>query len=72
LNCDNILVAGDHIYLIDFDRCKLMPESDNHEDSAWKQRNLERLHRSVSKRCACLPPAQRESLWQSLLQAYQY
>lgn len=70
LNCDNILVAGDQIYLIDFDRCKLVPENNNEAGSKWKQRNLERLHRSVSKRCADLSPARRETLWQHLLQAY--
>ncbi|WP_228260858.1 3-deoxy-D-manno-octulosonic acid kinase [Marinobacter orientalis] len=71
LNCDNILVAGDQIYLIDFDRCKLVPESDNEADSAWKQRNLERLHRSVRKRCPALSAVQRDDLWQHLLQGYQ-
>lgn len=70
LNCDNILVAEKKIYLIDFDRCKLVPESDNEESSAWKLRNLERLHRSVRKRCPDLSPAQRENLWQHLLKAY--
>ncbi|WP_250094201.1 3-deoxy-D-manno-octulosonic acid kinase [Marinobacter sp. ATCH36] len=70
LNCDNILVTDDQIYLIDFDRCKLVPESNNEADPAWKQRNLERLHRSVNKRCPQIPPAQRETLWQQLLQAY--
>ncbi|AZR40368.1 3-deoxy-D-manno-octulosonic acid kinase [Marinobacter salarius] len=70
LNCDNILVTGDQLYLIDFDRCKLVPESENETDSAWKQRNLERLQRSVRKRCPGLSPSQRENLWQHLLQAY--
>jgi len=70
LNCDNILVADNQIYLIDFDRCKLVPESDNDTDSAWKQRNLERLHRSVRKRCPDLSASQREQFWQHLLQAY--
>ncbi|TKV63345.1 3-deoxy-D-manno-octulosonic acid kinase [Marinobacter panjinensis] len=70
LNCDNILVAEDQIYLIDFDRCQLVSESDNDADATWKQRNLERLHRSVRKRCPSLSSSQRESLWQHLLQAY--
>ncbi|KPQ01939.1 3-deoxy-D-manno-octulosonic acid kinase [Marinobacter sp. HL-58] len=71
LNCDNILVTDSQIYLIDFDRCRLVPEKDNEADAAWKQRNLERLHRSVGKRCLDIPPGQRESLWQRLLQAYE-
>ncbi len=70
LNCDNILVADEQIYLIDFDRCRLAPESDNAANSAWKHRNLERLHRSVGKRCKYLPSTQRENLWQKLLKAY--
>lgn len=70
LNCDNILVAEGQIYLIDFDRCKLVAESDNEADSAWKQRNLERLQRSVRKRCPALSSSQRENLWQHLFQAY--
>ncbi len=70
LNCDNILVAGDQIYLIDFDRCRLVAGSDNNTEAAWKQRNLERLHRSVRKRCAGLSKTDRDNLWQHLLQAY--
>lgn len=70
LNCDNILVAGDQLYLIDFDRCKLVPESENDTDSAWKQRNLERLHRSMRKRCLALSSSRQELLWKHLLQAY--
>lgn len=70
LNCDNILVAGDRLYLIDFDRCKLVPESENETDSAWKQRNLERLQRSIRKRCLDLSPSEQERFWQCLLKAY--
>lgn len=70
LNCDNILVAGNQLYLIDFDRCRLVTESDNDADAAWKQRNLERLHRSVRKRCPDLSKAQQDNLWKRLLQAY--
>lgn len=70
LNCDNILVTGDQIYLIDFDRCRLVSESDNGSDSAWKQRNLERLHRSVRKRCPGLTPDQQEHFWRQMLLAY--
>jgi 3-deoxy-D-manno-octulosonic acid kinase len=63
-------VAGDQLYLIDFDRCKLVPESENETDSTWKQRNLERLRRSMRKRCLDLSPSEQERFWQRLLQAY--
>lgn len=71
LNCDNILVAGDEIYLIDFDRCKLLPGKANRADSPWKYQNLERLHRSIRKRCVDLAPAEQEIMWQHMKQAYQ-
>ncbi len=71
LNCDNILVAGDQIYLIDFDRCRLVTGKENAADTAWKQRNLDRLYRSVQKRCSRLTQEQRNAHWQSLLQAYE-
>ncbi len=72
LNCDNILVANDQIYLIDFDRCKVVSESNNREESVWKRRNLERLHRSVKKRCPDLSSTQRENFWQQMLKAYHH
>jgi len=72
LNCDNILVTNDQIYLIDFDRCRLVTGNDKEISSAWKQRNLDRLHRSVQKRCSRLAQEQRDARWQSLLQAYEH
>ncbi|MDC0663110.1 3-deoxy-D-manno-octulosonic acid kinase [Marinobacter sp. SS21] len=67
LNVDNILVAGNRVYLIDFDRCRLHePGTGN----GWRERNLGRLKRSVEKRCQSLPEAQRERLWQCLRAAY--
>lgn len=71
LNCDNILVAGDQIYLIDFDRCRLAKEKANGTGSTWKQRNLDRLHRSIEKRCARLPQQQRQAYWKILVHAYE-
>ena len=65
LNCDNILVAGDRAYLIDFDRCKLKLSSRN--QSVWQQRNLERLSRSMEKR---LPVGIQENSWSALLTGY--
>lgn len=72
LNCDNILVAGDQIYLIDFDRCRLVAGNANDAGSTWKQRNLDRLHRSTEKRCARLTRQQRQAHWKILLQAYDH
>lgn len=68
LNCDNILVAQDQVYLIDFDRCRFRIEGS--VDASWKQSNLDRLRRSVEKRCVCIPDKRREQLWQHLLHGY--
>lgn len=68
LNCDNILVAKDSIYLIDFDRCTLHVNADDH--AGWKKDNLSRLRRSVEKRCKAISPVSREKLWHELLDAY--
>ncbi|MEQ5800496.1 3-deoxy-D-manno-octulosonic acid kinase [Halomonas sp. H10-9-1] len=44
LNARNLLVdEGGKVWLIDLDRCRLRP------DGAWKERNLERLERSLVK-----------------------
>ncbi len=66
LNCDNVLHAPDGIWLIDFDRCRLRPPA-----RRWQRANLERLQRSVVKRCGALSERQRESLWAQLLRGYQ-
>lgn len=68
LNCDNILVSGSGIYLIDFDRCQLR-ENDS-PDAGWKAANLSRLQRSVAKRCQTLSSAARECVWQALMEGY--
>ncbi|WP_417522293.1 3-deoxy-D-manno-octulosonic acid kinase [Marinobacter sp.] len=72
LNCDNILVTDERIYLIDFDRCRLVTASDNKPDSPWRQKNLSRLRRSVKKRCTHLSDEQRQAYWDVLLHAYEY
>lgn len=72
LNCDNILVAGERIYLIDFDRCRLVTPSDRRPDSPWRQKNLSRLRRSVEKRCVHLSDRERQANWDVLLHAYEY
>lgn len=68
LNCDNILVAADRVFLIDFDRCRLQP--DKAYPSHWKKDNLSRLRRSVEKRCKSVSGDSRERLWRSLHNAY--
>lgn len=67
LNCDNILVAGGEVYLIDFDRCRL---KDGGEDSRWKKANLDRLWRSVEKRINPVTERQTSVLWDYLVAGY--
>lgn len=68
LNCDNILEARGELWLIDFDRCRLRPGRAT--AARWKQRNLQRLRRSVARRCPALSSGRQEELWQQLLQGY--
>lgn len=44
LNANNILIAGDDVYLIDFDRGRFRDQ-----DTAWRESNLARLQRSLEK-----------------------
>lgn len=69
LNCDNILVAGDRVFLIDFDRCRLHREKVG--SASWKDHNLKRLRRSVEKRCGQLESGRKDVLWHVLLAGYQ-
>lgn len=68
LNCDNILVSSEGIYLIDFDKCRLMPKSS--ASAAWKAGNIDRLKRSVDKRCVTIEDARKAHLWSVLLECY--
>jgi 3-deoxy-D-manno-octulosonic acid kinase len=68
LNCDNILVASNQIYLIDFDRCRLRSSSVGQAES-WKSRNLMRLQRSLRKRSGYTAPVL-ERFWQIAINAY--
>jgi len=68
LNCDNILVAPDGIYLIDFDRCELRENAS--AAAGWKVANINRLRRSVKKRCKSLDSKARERVWRALLEGY--
>lgn len=67
LNCMNILVA-DQIYLIDFDRGRVMPEQ---AGDAWKAGNISRLERSIRKCLGQLDDKVREGFWQDFLTGYQ-
>lgn len=69
LNCDNILVTGSCLYLIDFDKCELRKASQS--SAAWKRQNLSRLKRSVDKRCGHLSSTKIDQLWQALCEAYE-
>ncbi|MGM0769371.1 MAG: 3-deoxy-D-manno-octulosonic acid kinase [Pseudomonadota bacterium] len=64
LNCDNILIVNQEVYLIDFDRCRLRGSG---RGGDWKESNLKRLRRSVSKRMAIGSP---EKCWSVLMAAY--
>lgn len=66
LNCMNILVA-DQVYLIDFDRGRVMPEQ---AGEGWKKSNIRRLERSVKKCLGQLDGNLREQLWQGFLAGY--
>jgi 3-deoxy-D-manno-octulosonic acid kinase len=68
LNCDNILVASNQIYLIDFDRCRLRDSSAGQAES-WKSRNLTRLQRSLRKRSGYTASVL-EQLWKIAINAY--
>ncbi|SOB76696.1 3-deoxy-D-manno-octulosonic acid kinase [Marinobacter sp. LV10R510-11A] len=66
LNCMNILVA-DQVYLIDFDRGRMMPEQ---AADGWKAKNISRLERSVKKCLEQLGAEERTQLWQDFLAGY--
>lgn len=69
LNCFNILLRGGEVFLIDFDRGRLVGNSA--PTAGWKKANLDRLHRSLSK---VLGGADGDSLrqcWQAFRRGYQ-
>lgn len=66
LNCMNILVA-DQVYLIDFDRGRMMPENTG---DGWKANNLSRLERSAKKCLKKLSVEEYMQLWQDFLAGY--
>lgn len=70
LNCHNILVSGEQLYLIDFDKCTI--KAGKHPQDTWKAQNLQRLKRSVEKQLRSQPEPGREfgSRWRNLLAGY--
>jgi 3-deoxy-D-manno-octulosonic acid kinase len=66
LNAHNILLdGGGAVSVIDFDRARLRAPG------AWTGRNLQRLHRSLLKIAAGLPPGRfTDAAWKHLLAAY--
>ena len=65
LNCFNILLSDDRIYLIDFDKGQLKGVG-----SGWRERNLRRLHRSLAKLTWPEAGPSLEQAWAQLLQGY--
>lgn len=70
LNAFNILVGREHIYLIDFDKCYILPEITHGSVSSWwLRRNLDRLYRSLMK-LGFDNQLSSSSKWQALLKGY--
>ncbi len=67
LNCFNILISEENIYVIDFDKGRRVPASE--PEAAWKRANLERLKRSVVKVIGA-DNSELNSRWSSLLAGY--
>ncbi len=68
LNCMNILVAGRAVYLIDFDRGKIVPLM---QGDRWKAENIGRLQRSVTKCLGDVDDSLRLRLWQAFMAGYE-
>ncbi|WP_048497789.1 3-deoxy-D-manno-octulosonic acid kinase [Marinobacter subterrani] len=66
LNLMNILVS-DQVYLIDFDRGKIMPAGNSGD---WQAANIRRLERSLNKCLANLDAGLRARLWGAFLEGY--
>lgn len=68
LNAHNVLVTGDELYLIDFDRGCLREPAES-----WQQANLQRLRRSLLKLGAAAQgeAAFDEQLWKPLIYRYE-
>ncbi len=64
LNCFNIMIGEKRVFLIDFDKGKLV--SGSLSDARWKAENLARLRRSVEK----LTKLKADQRWSALLKGY--
>lgn len=67
LNCFNVLLSGDSVYLIDFDKGAFRDPA----AKGWRNRNLKRLHRSLNK--VVWPEHGQpgpEQAWKALLEGY--
>lgn len=67
LNASNILIrSSEQVYLLDFDKCEIRTGSDS-----WKQANLRRLLRSLTKLRGSLEPFYfNDQAWTQLLAGY--
>ncbi|WP_417551444.1 3-deoxy-D-manno-octulosonic acid kinase [Marinomonas fungiae] len=68
LNCHNIMLdEQNQVWLIDFDKCAIRDNG-----ASWKQKNIERLHRSFEKESKKLSRFEyNPQAWQWLLNGYQ-
>ncbi len=65
LNAHNILLNGEEVTLIDFDKCSIKSPNIN-----WQKQNIERLRRSVEKITGQSCQDQLSQPWQQLLDAW--
>ncbi len=66
LNVHNLLIHGDDIYLIDFDKGDI-----KHTQKNWPQANLARLKRSIEKETQQSCDSELTAHWQALLDGHQ-
>lgn len=66
LNCFNILMQVQSFYVIDFDKGRI--ESSRPQGASWRQRNLDRLYRSLAKLDS--GTFDLKSRWQALASGY--
>ncbi len=65
LNANNILLSGDDVFLIDFDKGRIRPPQ-----SSWQLSNLNRLKRSIEKESTQSCEQELKKHWQELMNAY--
>ncbi len=72
LNCFNILLRSQSVYLIDFDKARFVSGAKNTSSAKWKGQNLERLKRSIHKTQPFNEKASLEQTWARLIAAYDH